>query len=262
MHLKASTRSPFGPTTSWPLSPMSATWIRAHELGQPLMWTVIGESMASSRDSSSSTTRPPGPWSPRSRACRTRCPCRPSPSAAVRSRRQAQRLGPATSASTWSAGTSSTRIFCSGVVRSRPAHGSRPGRPGRSAVAADHPAAAATDEERPSFCACTPTWSQGCSGIAGAGPSSSGRCRYSVSSTSRNLSAPQSATRNLIRAGSAAVGSHSRGTGRPRRPRPQRPPPAPRRRAGRPASGWWTVRRPPTGRSRAVVRVPLRRRCR
>ena len=36
---------------------MSATWIRAQELGQPLMWTLMGESRAPSRRSSSSTTR-------------------------------------------------------------------------------------------------------------------------------------------------------------------------------------------------------------
>ena len=37
-------------------------------------------------------------------------------------------------------------------------------------------------------------------GVAGAGPSISGRFRYSFSSTSRNFSGPQSATRNFSRA--------------------------------------------------------------
>ena len=43
-------------------------------------------------------------------------------------------------------------------------------------------------------------WRVGLHGPDGAGPSMSGRCRYSVSSTLRNFSTPQSATRNFSRA--------------------------------------------------------------
>jgi hypothetical protein len=53
---------------------------------------------------------------------------------------------------------------------------------------------------RPSFWRNTPTWSTGVSGASGASRSMSLRSRYSVSSTSRNFSMPQSAIRNLSRA--------------------------------------------------------------
>ena len=41
--------------TSWPLRPMSATWVRAQALGQPLTLTVIGTSRSGKRRSSSAT---------------------------------------------------------------------------------------------------------------------------------------------------------------------------------------------------------------
>ena len=43
---KPSTWFPASSVTSWPLSPMSATWMRAHELGQPLMLSVTGTSIS------------------------------------------------------------------------------------------------------------------------------------------------------------------------------------------------------------------------
>ena len=41
--------------TSWPLRPMSATWVRAQAFGQPLTLTVIGTSRSGNRRSSSAT---------------------------------------------------------------------------------------------------------------------------------------------------------------------------------------------------------------
>ena len=45
--------------TSWPLRPMSATWIRAQAFGQPLMLMVIGSSKSGRRRSSSSIREAP-----------------------------------------------------------------------------------------------------------------------------------------------------------------------------------------------------------
>ena len=183
---------------------MSATWIRAHEFGQPLRWTVIGVSISPSRVSSSSTTR--AAWA----LVSTMASLQNSiPVQAITERRQAFgradspiSSAPATRASTRSGATSRTRIFCIGVVRSRydPCASARSARsisfwpPVRPAMG-DRPT-----KKLPSFCSLTPTWSPGRSGVTGAGPSISLRFRYSFSSTSRNFSGPQSAIRNLIRA--------------------------------------------------------------
>ena len=68
----------------------------------------------------------------------------------------------------------------------------------------------------PSTCSVTPAWSRGrCLAGPAAGPSGSGACRYSFSSTCRNFSGPQSASRNFSRAWlRGTAGSRSRG--RPR----------------------------------------------
>ena len=50
---KPSTCSPLGRVSSVPSSPISAVWIRAHELGQPLTLIVIGSVKPGSRRSSS-----------------------------------------------------------------------------------------------------------------------------------------------------------------------------------------------------------------
>ena len=52
---KPSTWLPSSSSTSWPLRPMSATWMRAQALGQPLTLTVIGVSRSGNRRSSSAT---------------------------------------------------------------------------------------------------------------------------------------------------------------------------------------------------------------
>ena len=45
--------------TSWPLRPMSATWVRAQAFGQPLMWIEMSASKSPSRSSSWATSSSP-----------------------------------------------------------------------------------------------------------------------------------------------------------------------------------------------------------
>ena len=107
--------------TSMPFRPMSAVWMRAHELGQPLTLTVIGVSSSGTRCSSSSMRSRRAAWSRRSRACSTRCRCTPSCCGATatggragrsrRARRRATRPCPRRRRAPAS--------FCIGVVRTR-----------------------------------------------------------------------------------------------------------------------------------------------
>ncbi len=70
-----------------------------------------------------------------------------------------------------------------------------------SSVPVTRPAIGATPTAfRPFLVRCTPTWSTVCLTGSGAGPSISGRLRYSSSSTFRNFSVPQSLIRNFRRA--------------------------------------------------------------
>ena len=58
VHLVALDLVAVASSTSWPLRPMSATWVRAQALGQPLTLTVIGASRSGKRRSSSATRSP------------------------------------------------------------------------------------------------------------------------------------------------------------------------------------------------------------
>ena len=122
---------------------MSATWMRAHELGQPLRLMVIGWSNVGSRVLELADQRASrAPWSRRSRACRTRCRC--TPWCRGGTSRRAHRAGrapraPSTSASTLSGGdVEHDDLLLDGQpdpVRRRPPRRGR--RPAASSVAGD-----------------------------------------------------------------------------------------------------------------------------
>ena len=165
-----STEPPWPSSTIWPLNPISAIWMRAHELGQPLMLTVTGTSssalMSSSRRSSSGTSA----WE------RTRVSANDNlqysiPVQAIRFRRQCDgrdgspsASSPVISSSSLSSGTSRMISFWYGVklIRSDPARSARSATADRM-VPDTRPAIGATPTAlSPFFSRCTPTWSIGC----------------------------------------------------------------------------------------------------
>ena len=121
------------------------------------MWTVIGESMAPSRLSSSSTTRAACALVSTMASLQNSMPVQ-----AITERRQASgradrssASAPATSESTWSGATSRTRIFCIGVVRSRcePCASARSASASEASAPLDPPGLGReADELAPSFC--------------------------------------------------------------------------------------------------------------
>ena len=181
-----------------PLKPMSATWNRAQEFGQPLTLMVIGVSKSGSRRLEFGADRLGAPLrlddrelaeldaGAGDRAAMKRR--RRTVEAHVRTRRQpfldAVRR------------TSSTTRPCCAVSRTRPprvpierarsatSDSARTRRAAGLRRGADADAAVAA-------AASTPTWSRCATEMSGAGPSGSARSRYSFSSTSRNrASAP------------------------------------------------------------------------
>ena len=192
--------------TSWPLRPMSATWVRAHALGQPLTLTVIGTSRSGKRRSSSAT---------RSRArflVSTMASLQNSmPVQAIVLRRQPDGPGRRARSRRAARRRSSTDLRVDAdqhdlLVRREAGAGDavlldqvgeldqhacrRPGR--RSARCRRTPGRRAAGARR--------CGRGGPTGEAGESQETSGRRRYSFSSTSRNFSTPQSATRNFSRA--------------------------------------------------------------
>ena len=190
----------------WPLSPMSAVWMRAHEFGQPLMCREMGVGISTSarRSSMSSITRAARPLVSTNASLQNSMPVH-----AMVERRNG--LGFACSPrgctasispSTVSSGTSSTSTFWCGVRRMRwePAASAASAR-ATSASPESRPAVSAKPTYRlPSTCSCTPTWSEWPTARSGAGPSGSSKPRYSSCSTFRNFSGPHSASRNFRRA--------------------------------------------------------------
>ena len=202
---KPSTWLPASSITSMPLRPMSAVWMRAHELGQPLTLTVIGVSSSGTRCSSSSIEVRGAVLGVDDRELavldagarhRVAAPLRRARVAgrSRRARRRATRPCPRRRrARAASASASCVRGRCRAPRRCR--------RPGASSVPEMRPTVGGgADEELAVRLAEHADVVGGVSGASGASRSISVRPRYSVSSTSRNFSTPQSAIRNLRRA--------------------------------------------------------------
>ena len=259
---KPSTWLPSSSSTSLPLSPMSATWVRAQALGQPLTLTVIGVSRSGKRCSSSAT---------RSRArslVSTIASLQNSmPVQAIVERRQLDGrayeadLGPGRrpAASTSVAVDAEQHEL---LVRREPGAG--------GAVLLDEVAEldSSVPEMRPAIgrdadVELAVLLLVHADVVAGGRPARLGggvrdqlALRGTRSRGPRGTS-PRPSRRPGTSAGhaSAAGGSRSRGrsTRRPPRRRPPRRAGSRRRASGR-ASGWWTARRRPTGRSRGRAR--------
>ena len=244
---------------------MSATWMRAHEFGQPLM--LIGDRHVELgvdvlepllQLGHQHLRRACG--SRRTTACRTRCRCRPSGcgASATASTAAPARPGRRRSSSSLSSGTSRTISFWYGV-KPDPVRARRLGEVGDLGQdRAGHPARDRRDAD----------------GVQSVLQLLHADVVDRVLDRLRRGAVDQLAAQVLVlehlaefldapvldqelqpRLGRAAAGSRSRGTPTPRPPRRRAPrPAAPRRRPAGPASGWSTGRRRPTGRGRGRAR--------
>ncbi len=203
---------------------MSASWNRAHELGQPFTLMVIGVSKPGSRRSSSVYRSTARPWSPRWRACRTRCRCRPSCprrntdglDLQVARRELVRQLGGHGSLGHVEDQQLLRRWWCGPGPSRRPRPGRRPATAGcRRCGRCSAPRPRST--ARPAG-ACTPMWSRDPGGGAGgAGPSGSASRPGTPSPAPRGTArCPSRRPGTSAGPGCAAGGSRSRGTGWPR----------------------------------------------
>ena len=257
---KPSTWSPSRSGTIWPLRPMSATWVRAQELGQPLTLIVmrhvepvgdVGQPLLQLGDH---VGRAGLGLDDRELAeLDAGAGHRAAPERARPRRAGRARPAPSTSGSTWSGSTSRTSSFWYGVVRTRP----EPCASTMSATLAEH---RARDPARPSARRRRRTGRRAararrCGRSAAPGPEARGRRRAGAAGT-RPRAPPGTAPRPSPRRGTsagpgcAAAGSRSRG----------RSPTTPAQTSGTSSSGtqapsrWASIglvdRPPPTQRSK------------
>ena len=266
---KPSTCSPSSSMTSWPLRPMSATWVRAQALGQPLTLTrdrgvEVGEAPLELGDQVAGAVLgvDDGELAELDAGAghRVAAPVRRPGREADRVERRRR------SASTRSASTPISTIFWYGVsrapatpycsTRSASAVSERAGDPADGRRDADVELAVLLLVHADVVALCCGEPGDGAVGqLAARGTRSRG-----PRGTSRRPSRRPGTSAGRA---SAAGGSRSRGRSRPRPPRRRRPRRAGSRRpaSGR-ASGWWTGRRRPTGRSRGRARGARCRRTR
>ena len=147
-----------------------------------------------------------GPWCRRSPACRTRCRCRPSCSAATATGRADRPISSSLSQQRFDGvGLDVDQHDLLVRRQARAAHGVlRPsGRRAASRSGAGHPAGRRRERRRRGRRRSARARRRGRGGRPATGATgvrTRARPRYSFSSTSRNLSTPQSATRNFSRA--------------------------------------------------------------